>query len=267
MATRSMGSLAILLFIFAIGDFISQKTKAVISVVLTASVILLFGYWIGLPPTIMNDAKVIEFGFLTVGLLITNMGTLMDFNQLKKQWRTVVVAFGAVVAVGIFVYYIGGLFIGKELAAAAGPIIAGGNAAALILLDVLKNEGLEKVAIFIVLILATQGFVGIPIASIMLKKEANQILDDFRKDDLGVNEVIEKTMFKEKPQEPKKYQTPFILLSKLCFVTFLSFAVSDLTNGFIHKLIACLVLGVIAKEIGFLEENALEKSNSSGIIL
>lgn len=278
MATKSMASLTFLLVVFAIGDFISQKTKAVVSVVLTSSIMLLFGYWMGLPQTIMSDAKIIEFGFLTVGLLITNMGTLMDFDQLKRQWRTVIIAFGAVIAAGIFVYCLGSFFVGKELAAAAGPIVAGGNAAALILLDVLKNKDLEKVAVFIVLILATQGFIGLPIASVMLKKEAKRIINDFKTNKLSRTKYIDSALTCEKETTilpkynifkpmPEELQTPFILLSKLCFVTLLSFKLSDLTNGLIHRLIMCLLLGVIAKEIGFVEENILEKSNSSGIIL
>ena len=61
------------------------------------------------------------------------------------------------------------------------------------------------------------------------------------------------------------YQTPFVLLGKACLVSQLSFWISNLTGGAVHRYVVCLIMGVIAQEIGFLEHDVMKKSNCYGI--
>lgn len=67
------------------------------------------------------------------------------------------------------------------------------------------------------------------------------------------------------PPLAAKYQTPFILLGKVCLVSLLSFWISSLTSGAVHKYVVCLIMGVIAQEVGFLEHDVMKKSNCYGI--
>ena len=55
------------------------------------------------------------------------------------------------------------------LAIAGSPIFAGGNAAMLIILDAVQEKGIETVGTFCLVLLVTQKFFGIPIASLMLR--------------------------------------------------------------------------------------------------
>lgn len=44
---------AIIFVVFAVGDMISAKTKAIVSMLLVASVVFLLGFWAGIFPTTM----------------------------------------------------------------------------------------------------------------------------------------------------------------------------------------------------------------------
>lgn len=77
-------------------------------------------------------------------------------------------------------------------------------------------------------------------------------------------------IFKEFPQW---MQTPGIILFKLSFVAVVSTVLSNLTmfgdrtTPLLNVTIACLICGVIATEIGFLETNALTKINCFGFLI
>lgn len=123
---NSLLAITIILAVCGFGDYISFKTKSIVSMLFMASIIFLIGFWSGLPVTIFQDAHLINFGVLMIALLITHMGTLMSFGDLKKQWKTVLISIGAVAGIGVFLFLIGSPIIGKEYAVAAAPPISRG---------------------------------------------------------------------------------------------------------------------------------------------
>lgn len=266
----SLLAITIILLIFAIGDFISAKTKSIVSMMFVASVIFMVGFWFGLPTTIFEDAHVVGIGALMIGFLITHMGTLMSFSDLKEQWKTVVIALGAVSGIGILLLLVGSPILGREYAVAAAPPISGGVVAALIMADVAKAKGLESIAVFATIIVVIQGFFGYPVASFLLNKEAKNLLTTFRKNEnkASTNNIEAKEAIAKKrliPELPKNLQTSFILLAKLAVTVVFSFQLAELTNGLIHKFVMCLIIGILAREIGFLEENIMVKANAFGL--
>lgn len=50
-------------------------------------------------------------------------------------------------------------------------------------------------------------------------------------------------------------------------MSLLSFWISNLTGGAVHRYVVCLIMGVVAQEIGFLEHDVMKKSNCYGIAL
>ncbi|SDY98199.1 hypothetical protein [Tindallia californiensis] len=277
-------ALAVVCSIFAIGDFVSIKTRAICSMMFASSAILLVGFWVGLPTSIFNDAALLGIGNILVAFLITHMGTLMDFHQLKKQWRTVVISVGAVVAIGAFISLVGAPILGREYAIAAAPPISGGVVAAIIMGEVAEAKGLETLVVFTALLVVVQGFFGYPVASIMLGKESKKIQRLFRENKLTgqvetkpeekvTDETTETTETEKKPKHkfvpelPEKYQTPFIYLAKLGLVALLSFQVATLLNDVVHRLVIALIMGIIGRETGFLEENIMVKANAFGLAM
>lgn len=267
---NGLTAITVILIAFAIGDYVSFKTSATFSMLFTSAVIFLVSFWLGLPPSVFSDSGFLTIGMLTMPLLLTNMGTMISLNELAKQWKTVLIALAAVVGIGIFVYAVGGPLFGKQMAAAAAPPISGGVVAALIVSEAAKAKGLESVAVFATLLLVTQTFFGTPVASYCLKKEAKRVLS------LSQNTKTEEKVVEKVSDEPKKrifppirkeLQTSSILLLKVAFVSFLAVKVSEFTNGTVNSLIVCLIFGVIAREIGFLDKDSMTSANCHGFVM
>ena len=272
-------ALTIVITIVAIGNIVSIKTKTLLPMMLVASVLFLGGFWSGiLPKTIINDSQLPGISRLLIAFLITHLGTLLNFDDLKKQWKTVLIATGGVIGIGLFLFTVGSLVVGKEYAIAAAPPISGGIVAAVIMGDAAKEQGLEFLAVFTTLVLVFQGYFGYPLTSFLLRKEAKRVLKDRAESNLydstvelevENNDSNEPVKIKKKliPPLPDKYQTNYILLAKVGMVAVLGFKIADLTNHVVNANIICLLLGVLACELGLLEENIMVKANSFGFAI
>ena len=86
-------ALTVLFCVYAAGELIAQKSKAVFSTVLGIAILLLAGFWSGiLPRSVIEDAQVTGFGNVIAGILIVSLGTTIDFPELRRQWKVVVTA-------------------------------------------------------------------------------------------------------------------------------------------------------------------------------
>lgn len=263
-------AIAVLICIVGLGEIISVKSKATISTMLFVGVFLLIAFWLGLPKDIYPASGIFSVAGICVGLLLTHMGTLLNFNELKAQWKTVIIGFSAAIFIIIFINLLGPIIIDKTMALASSPIVAGGVVAQLAVSGVMQQKGLLEVEIFCLLVLVLQSLAGIPVASIILKKEARRFVES---GDIKNYLVKENTMALTKEREklipplPIAYQKPAVLLGKAAIVTYLGFYLSGLTGGTVNNLLLCMILGVIFTEIGFLESNILDKAKASGIVL
>lgn len=270
----SLLAITLILLVFALGDYISAKTKSIVSMMFVASVLFMVGFWVGLPTAIFQDAQLVGFGALMIGFLITHMGTLMSFSDLKEQWKTVIIAIGAVIGIGVFLFVVGSPILGREYAVAAAPPISGGVVAAIIMGEAAAAKGLQSIAVFTTILVVVQGFFGYPVASFFLNKESKRLLKDFRENNMTNVEnnitsevIVAKTKRRLIPPLPKDLQTTFILLAKLAVAALLSFKLASYTNGIIHKYVMCLLVGIAGREIGFLEENIMTKANALGLAM
>jgi hypothetical protein len=268
---KELGAFAILFLIFAVSDYISYKTKAIVSMLFAASVILLAGLWLGLPKTIFADSGLAVLGAVGSGLIITHMGTLISLKELIAQWKTVLIALGALVGIFIFVFLIGQLFVGQQYAVASTPPIAGGVIAALMMSEAAKAHGLPTVALLAVLLLVLQGFAGYPIASFCLKKEGKRLAGKYDSGAKSSGSVSAKPEIRPKyrifPPLNKDLQTNSILLAKLALIALLAYWVAGLLNNVINRNIMFLIFGIAFAELGLLEKDILTKSNSFGLAM
>lgn len=264
----SLMAITYVLIIFAIGDWVSSKTKSIVSMMFVASVLIMVGFWMGIPTSLFVDAQLSGIGALMIGFLITHMGTLLDFDDLVQQWKTVVVAVGAVVGIAIFLFLVGSPIIGKEYAIAAAPPISGGVVAAIIMGEAATAKGLEALAVFATILVVVQGFFGYPVATFFLNKEAKKILAEGGSVNKVKEDNVEKTKRKKLiPPLPAHLQTTYILLAKLAVGVVISFKLADLTGGIIHRYVMCLLVGVVLTELGFLEKDVMVKANAFGLAM
>ena len=264
---------AIIFVVFAVGDMISAKTKAIVSMLLVASVVFLLGFWAGIFPTTMfADSTLLSMAGLLVTLLLVHLGTTIKLRDFGAQWRTVIISAVACIAISVAVFFIGQLIIDRGFALVGAPILSGGVVATLHMQSMAQDAGREELAVFATLVMCAQGFVGYPVASLCLKSEAKRIKaklnsGELSASDLEASKAAEGSHKKLIPPLPAALNTPNAILAKVVLVALLSVTVSGLFHDAVNKLVWCLIFGVLCKEIGFLDENALGKANATGIVM
>ena len=262
---------AVIFVVFAAGDMISAKTKAIVSMLLVTSVVFLAGFWAGIFPTTMFvDSTLLSMAGLLVTMLLVHLGTTIKLRDFGAQWRTVIISALACIAISVAVYFLGQLIIDRTYALVGAPILSGGVVATLQMQEMAQDADLPELAVFATLVMCAQGFVGYPVASLCLKSEAKRLKRDIDAGSVTLTPVsAAQTSAKKKliPALPAKYNTPNVVLAKVILVALLSVTVSGLFHDAVNKLVWCLVFGVLLKELGFLDEDALGKANATGIVM
>ena len=271
-----MFALCILVFFLFIGDVVAIRTKAWVPSIFISAVLFLIGYWTFFPENIVELAGVPPaVAVMLIYLLITNMGTLLSVQELINQWKTILIALAGILGIITALFAIGTFLFGSETIIVAIPPLVGGLVSALIMSEGAAAAGLPSLAVFAIVIYVMQGFAGYPLTSVMLKKEGNRLLQKFRNGEIdekqveGGNidsDVNELKMFK---WMPKKYNTEFFKFFRLAFVGFLAYQVSVWLAPIvtISPFVLCLLFGVIATSVGFLEKHPLKKANGFGFAI
>ena len=262
---------AVIFVVFAVRDMVSAKTKAIVSMLLVASVVFLAGFWASIFPTTMFvDSTLLSMAGLLVTMLLVHLGTTIKLRDFGAQWRTVIISALACIAISAAVYFLGQLIIDRTYALVGAPILSGGVVATLTMQDMANKANLPDLAVFATLVMCAQGFVGYPVASLCLKSEAKRLKRSIDAGSVTLTPVsAAQTSAKKKliPALPAKYNTPNVVLAKVILVALLSVWVSSLFHDAVNKLVWCLIFGVLCKELGFLDEDALGKANATGIVM
>jgi hypothetical protein len=259
--------------IYAIGDYVSSRTRAMLPMLFVSGFLLLIGFWTLLPPTLLEDTGLFPVSALLAPMFVVHLGTLLNLDEMKKEYRTVIIALAAVVAIAGLLFFAGSLLIGQQYAAAAAGPISGGLVAVLIVQETAGAMGLDQVAIFVTILFVLQLFIGLPIAAICLSWEARSALVQHRQGGVKSDHVDSAAMSASEPRwrvfpaTPPQLQTPFILLAKLLVVTWLALWCADLMGGAVNKFVVALIFGILFKELGLLEAKILEKANGAGLTL
>ncbi|CAH0345435.1 hypothetical protein [Bacillus sp. CECT 9360] len=272
-----MLALVILVFILFIGDLVAVRTKAWVPSIFVCAILFLLGYWTFFPQDIVALAGVPPVvATMLMYLLITNMGTLLSIEELKNQWKTILIALSGILGIIAILFGIGTFIFGFETIVVAIPPLVGGIVSALIMSEGAKEAGLASLSVFAIVIYVMQGFAGYPLTSIMLKKEGKRLLTQYRNGELSVKESetaatsenvkVELKLFKNMPE---KYNTDFFKFFRLALVAYLAYLVSALLApvATVSPFVLCLLFGVIATSIGFLEKQVLQKANGFGFAI
>ena len=265
------------LIVYSIGEFLSKKTKGAVSSLLFACILFIAGFWSGVLPKDVTTqsgltAVMSNFG---AAFMITNIGTLINLEDMIREWKTVVISIFSIIAIGLICFTVGSLLFGREYALIAAPPVAGSTVAGIIVTGMAEAAGRPELAAFAVLILSLQKFFGIPISTFCIRKDLRdkQKSGYFKHEEENKKELKLPSMrvFKE---TPKNLRTNTIYICKValvaCLADFAGKATmipgSDPVNYILNPNIAYLLFGLIFARIGFLEKDIFGKSNSSGII-
>src|SRR5690625_1718423 len=118
---KAIAAIAYIFIVYSIGDYISIKTKSIVSSLFTCSLIFLIGFWIGVPNTLFEDSGLLQIGSIIIPAMMVHMGSMININQLKEQWKTFLLAVGAVFGIAILLLLIGPFIIGREASIVSAP--------------------------------------------------------------------------------------------------------------------------------------------------
>ncbi|MCB5952796.1 hypothetical protein LI951_12020 [Enterococcus sp. BWT-B8] len=270
----------IVMLIWTVGELVSSKTKALISMMLVASMIFLIGFAADLlPHDLIQQSGLLGLGSAVVGVIIVHLGTMMSFEDLKAQWRTFVIGSITVVVMSLVLIFIGELIFDRNIAVAGTAAITGGTLSILMvqekvteLMSAGGDLGLLSgylLAVFPLLILNLKNLVGFLVTANILKKEATRVQGEYRKGNLTFYENEVKENIKEQSTSilPEFLQTAYGTLFILGATVYVARLLSDLTNGNINTFVIALLLGIILRHFKILKPNALSSTDAFGLMM
>ncbi|WP_270261934.1 hypothetical protein [Lactobacillus panisapium] len=260
--------LVVMLFLM-LGEWVSSLTHTYIPSVFMTAVLFVLGYWTFLPKDVVATASFgTNFSTICVGLLLVHLGTLMSLKKLLEQWRAVCIALLGVCGTLILTLTIGTLIFDWHTVVAAIPPLTGGLVSALLMTDGLKAQGIQTLVALPVSMFIFHSLFGYPLISWLLKKEGGRLVNEYQKQPVkqtaptGLdNDSNENNLFKK---VPAKYQTSAFILVKVALIAALSSGLSIALKTYLHidlnSNVICLIFGVLAHQVGFLESDVLTKA-------
>ena len=274
---QALYALLFVLVVYTIGDVVASITISIVPSLFVCSVIFLGGFWLGIPKTLFKDSLLYSIGALLIPVLLVHMGSMLNINQLKAQWNTVLISIGGIVGIVILLLLVASKIVGKETAIVAAPPISGGLIAGLQMGDKAEAIGRLDLKLMATLLVVLQGFVGYPLASFCLRREAKTIIklknNGYKfENDKEVQDVDRKMIF----QLPKTLRSSNYYFAKATLVAVIAVSTSaclqkiDTGNLFLNALVRLdknvlsLIFGIIFAQVGLLEREPLNKANVFG---
>jgi hypothetical protein len=257
----------VMLFMF-IGEWVSTATKAYVPSVFITAVLFVIGFWTVLPKNIVSNSSFgTSFVTICVPLLLVHLGTLMNLKELIAQWKAVCIALLGIVGTITLTLTVGTWIFNWHTVIAAIPPLTGGLVAALLMTNGLKAAGITTLVALPVAMFVMHSVVGYPLTAFMLKKESNRLLTDFRAGKIKIQgnssfigQAKELNNEKKVLKLPQPYQTSAFILFRVSLIALISSVFAGFLNNTINSNVICLIFGVIAHQLGFLETNALNKA-------
>lgn len=270
----------IVMLVWTIGELVSKKTNALISMMLVASIIFLVGFATDLfPHDLIANSGLLGLGNAVVGIIIVHLGTMMSITDLKAQWRTFFIGVVTVVVMTMVLLLVGMQLFDTNVAVAGTASITGGTLSILMVQDVAAriiadggDSGILSgylLAVFPLLVLNMKNLVGFLVTANILKKEAKRVQTEYRKGNLSFyeKEVEENTKEDRVSILPDFLQTAYATLFLLAMTVYISMKLSDLTQGNLNTFVIALLLGIALRHFKILKPNALSTTDTFGLLM
>lgn len=268
---------AVFAIIWGVSDILSYLTKGFMPGLIIATAIYLVGFLTGIIPSSITSAAGAELGSAVINttlmtsvaayvipLLLVNLGTTITLNQFISEWKTVVVALCGLLGLALVSFTASSILFGRAYALCAASPIAGGAIASVMTQQAAEAAGFPMLGAFAMLVNGFQGFVGSPLSTVCLKKQASKFLSTSTIPE-SAGDKGRQFNFRFIPEFPAKLQTTFVIIAKVAVVAIVANLLS-MVLPFINVNIMYLICGIIFCEIGFLDRYALAKANASGFL-
>ncbi|NLT58325.1 MAG: hypothetical protein GXX99_05110, partial [Clostridiales bacterium] len=185
-------SLMLFLIIYSIGEWVTQRTKGILSTMVVASFVYIFLFVTNIiPKTSPGDTQLLQItGAFGSFLIITHLGTIIKFKDLLNEWKTVLICLSGFVGILTLCFTIGVTLFGKDYAYTAVAPISGGLVATQITAEAANAAGKADLAAFAFLVMSFQGLIGMPLASFFLKRQCDKLIaQGLHKEKIVANEI------------------------------------------------------------------------------
>jgi hypothetical protein len=99
----------------AIGDVVSNMTRAFVPSVFVAAALFLLGFWTFVPENVDVIAGLgMPIALMSIYLLLVHVGTLFSVQELVSEWRTVATALAGIAGMVLLLLTIGRSLVGWE---------------------------------------------------------------------------------------------------------------------------------------------------------
>lgn len=256
-----------------LGEVVSKKTSGKVPQMLIVALIFLVGFWTVVPKDVLVTGNITPFYDLMFGFVLIHVGSMFSFKSLKKEWKTAIVTLVAIIGIVAMVMVVGSMLFGKDIGFSAAAPMTGGGIAAIIIDKAATAANRPELGVLAMMIFIMHGFFGFPLTALMLNKECNEQLADYRGDaDKASHQeqsIDEETAENDKKPTlieriPEKYRTTTWYLLQLGFWAVICSSITAATG--INNAIVQVVFGIVLGNLGLIEPGLLDKTNSGGIL-
>jgi hypothetical protein len=272
----------VVMLVWTASDWVAKKTKSLLSSLFVASIIFLIGFMTGVfPSDLLQASSLLGLAGVVVGFIIVHLGTMISLDDFKKQWKTLLIGIATVIGIGVLLLAAGAIFgggprnvsdygdliaTGRDFAIAGIGALSGGTISVLIIQEAALGVGLTTVAAFPVLIAALQGLFGFPLTSLLLRREAARLKDEYRAGRLE-SPVAEEAGPAAESRLPSFLQTTPGTLFCVGVAVLLSIGINNLTNGTLNTFVVALIFGIVLRTTGVFKPSVLTGIDSLGLMM
>ncbi|KAB7745253.1 hypothetical protein GA707_04710 [Nostocoides sp. F2B08] len=270
----------VVMLVWTVSDFVAKKTQSLLSSLFVASLIFLVGFLTDLfPEDLLTSSSLLGLAGVVVGFIIVHLGTMISLDDFKRQWKTFLVGVSTVLGIGVALLVAGLIFGGRisgtaeegyaqalDFIVAGTGSLSGGTISVLIVQEAALGIGLTSIAIFPVLIAALQGLVGFPLTSLILRKEAARLRDDFRAGELEAAEEVDAAAA-DASRLPDAFRTTAGTLFVVGVAVLVALGINNLTDGILNTFVVALILGIALRTTGIFKPSVLAGIDAFGLMM
>ena len=270
----------VVMLVWTVSDFVAKKTQSLLSSLFVASLIFLVGFLTDIfPEDLLTSSSLLGLAGVVVGFIIVHLGTMISLDDFKRQWRTFLVGVSTVLGIGVALLVAGLIFGGRisgtaeegyaqalDFIVAGTGSLSGGTISVLIVQEAALGIGLTSIAIFPVLIAALQGLVGFPLTSLILRKEAARLRDEFRAGELEAPEELDPAAA-DASRLPDAFRTTAGTLFVVGVAVLVALGINNLTDGILNTFVVALILGIALRTTGIFKPSVLSGIDAFGLMM
>jgi hypothetical protein len=297
----------IVMLVWTVSDLVAKKTKSLLSSLFVASIIFFIGFLTDIfPEDLLASSSLLALAGVVVGFVIVHLGTMISLVDFKKQWKTLLVGIATVIGIGLALLLAGFIF-GPRISGSAADgyaqaldfviagtgALSGGTISVLIVQEAALGVGLTSIAVFPVLIAALQGLIGFPLTSIILRREAARLKEEYRagtlapvvaagaaaassggdgggsKGDAGSSGGDATPPAEPVPETklPAALRTTAGTLFIVGVVVLISLGINNVTDGILNTFVVALLFGIGLRTTGIFKPSVLSGIDAFGLMM